>query len=65
LFEFSNGFIGDDALWVKAITVGSVASIAIVLVRGLEEEAVFVSVIKLSDDEASVKSVFGFSRLRI
>jgi hypothetical protein len=42
-----------------------VASFAIVLVGGLKEEAIIVSVIKLGDDEASVKSVLGFSRLRV
>ena len=57
-------FFRDDKLWFKAVTLGSEASIAIVLVGRLRE-AVIVLVIKLDSDEAIFKSILGFSRLRV
>jgi hypothetical protein len=64
LFCFANGFFGDDALWVKAITLGSVVSIAFVGGE-LKKEVVIFSLVKLGDDEAMGENLFGFSRLRV
>jgi hypothetical protein len=50
LFSFANGFFGEDALWFKAITVGSVVSVEFVVVGELKEEIIIVLVVNLGDD---------------